>query len=251
MRVTRVYMPGPLAVGQEVTLPEQAGAHLTRVLRLEPGDACTLFDGSGGEYSAVLARGAELPSRNGKQVRARVLAHDPVERESPLAITLLQGVARGERMDLIVQKATELGVTRILPVMAERSVVKVDDRQKERKRDHWQAIAVSACEQSGRNRVPPVAAPAPLADAIAMLPADSRRCLLAADGADPLASGVRGDVAIVLLIGPEGGLADNEQKFARAHGFIAYRIGPRILRTETAGLAAIAALQTMAGDFNS
>ena len=244
MRLTRIFVEQTLVSGKGVGLPEQAGLHLTRVLRLEAGAPVTLFDGSGGEYEGTL-------ERDGKKLWARVGAHSAIERESPLQVTLIQGVARGERMDLIVQKATELGVTRILPVMAERSVVKVDDRQRERKREHWQAIAISACEQSGRNRIPPVAAPAPLADVIATLPADTRRCLLAADGADPLASGARGHVAIVLLIGPEGGLADNEQKFARAHDFTAYRIGPRILRTETAGLAAIAALQTMAGDFNS
>jgi 16S rRNA (uracil1498-N3)-methyltransferase len=242
MRVTRIHAAAPLVVGEEVVLPLQAGEHLTRVLRLEPGAKCTLFNGLGGEYAAELGP-------PGKQVRARVLSHDPVERESPLSITLLQGVARGERMDLIVQKATELGVTRIVPVLAERSVVKLDARQRERKLAHWQAIAVSACEQCGRNRLPEVAEAQSLGDAIAALPADTRRCLLAADGAESLAAAAREPAGgIVLLIGPEGGLADNERKFARAHSFESYRLGPRILRTETAGLAALAMLQALAGD---
>ena len=137
-----------------------------------------------------------------------------------------------------------------MPVLAERSVVKVDAKQRERKLEHWQAIAISACEQCGRNRVPEVSAPAALGDAIAALPADSLRCLLAADGAR--VAGRRRTQrrpGVVLLIGPEGGLADNERRLRGAHGFIAYRLGPRILRTETAGLAALATLQAVAGDF--
>ncbi len=243
MRVTRIFVDQKLASGKGIGLPEQAGLHLTRVLRLEPGAPITLFDGTGGEYEGTL-------ERDGKKFWARVGAHDPVERESPLAITLLQGVARGERMDLIVQKATELGVTRIIPVLAERSVVRVDASQRTRKLEHWQAVAAAACEQCGRNRVPPVSAPLSLGDAIAALSADSRRCLLAADAGEPLSAAANRDTReVALLIGPEGGLGDNEQRFAAANGFRAYRIGPRILRTETAGLAALAALQTLGGDF--
>ncbi len=184
MRVTRIHVAGPLAPGREITLPEQAGQHLVRVLRLEVGASFVIFDGSGGEYTAEIAAA-------GKQVRARVLSHDAVERESPLDITLLQGIARGERMDLIVQKATELGVTRIVPVIAERSVVKVDAKLRERKREHWQSIVISACEQCGRNRVPAVSAPLSLGDAIQALPAAGSRCLLAADGQESLAAAAR------------------------------------------------------------
>ena len=180
------------------------------------------------------------------------MGHDAVERESPLDITLLQGVARGERMDLIVQKATELGVTRIVPVLAERSVVKVDAQQRERKRGHWQSIVISACEQCGRNRVPRMSAPVALGDALQALPAGGRRCLLAADGKlHHWRTACATAAALALLIGPEGGLADNERKFALANQFVACRLGPRILRTETAGLAALAALQAVAGDFTS
>lgn len=244
MRLTRVFVEQTLVSGKGVGLPEQAGLHLTRVLRLEPGTSITLFDGNGGEYAGTL-------ERDGKNWWAKVGAHDPVERESPLDITLLQGVARGERMDLIVQKATELGVARIVTVLAERSVVKVDEKQRDRKREHWQAVAVAACEQCGRNRVPAVSEPRGLGDAIAALPANAARFLLAADGAETLpafAARTRGQ-PVVLLIGPEGGIADNERQYASANGFVTCRLGPRILRTETAGLAALAALQAMSGDF--
>jgi 16S rRNA (uracil1498-N3)-methyltransferase len=244
MRLTRVFVEQKLVSGKGVGLPEQAGLHLTRVLRLDPGAPVTLFDGNGGEYAGTL-------ERDGKNWWAKVGLHDPVERESPLDITLLQGVARGERMDLIVQKATELGISRIVPVLAERSMVRVDEKRSERKREHWQAIAISACEQSGRNRVPAVSEPRSPGDAIAALPANSARFLLAADGEQTLtafAGRTRGQ-PLVLFIGPEGGIADNEKKFARANGFSGCRLGPRILRTETAGLAALAALQALAGDF--
>ncbi|HTU67713.1 MAG TPA: 16S rRNA (uracil(1498)-N(3))-methyltransferase [Steroidobacteraceae bacterium] len=245
MRVTRIHVPGPLAVGADVALPPQAGEHLVRVLRLEPGTPLVLFDGRGGEYAATLG------ARAGKQVGARITAQVAAERESPLDITLLQGIARGERMDLIVQKATELGVTRIVPVLAERSVVRVEAKQKDRKRDHWQGIVTSACEQCGRNVVPDVSEPRGLGDAVAALPAEAARFLLSADGEETLtafAQRTRGR-PLVLLIGPEGGIADSESRFARANGFVGCRLGPRILRTETAGLAALATLQAIAGDF--
>jgi 16S rRNA (uracil1498-N3)-methyltransferase len=244
MRLTRIHVPGPLSSGEEIALPAQAGQHLVRVLRLAAGAPLLLFDGAGGEYAATL-------SAAGKEVRARVGAHEQTERESPLAVTLLQGIARGERMDLIVQKATELGVTRIVPLSAERSVVKIDSRQGERKREHWQSIAISACEQCGRNRVPVVTEPQPTGDAIAALPATATRCLLAADGRESLAAVAARQAGspVVLLIGPEGGLADSEEKFALANGFVSCRLGPRILRTETAGLAALAVQQAVVGDF--
>jgi 16S rRNA (uracil1498-N3)-methyltransferase len=246
MRLTRIHIPEPLAAGQDISLPEQAADHLMRVLRLPPGAPFVVFDGRGHEYAAVLG------TRHGKQVRARVEREEPVERESPLDVTLLQGIARGERMDFIVQKATELGVTRIVPFTAERSVVRVDANQGKRKREHWQAVAISACEQCGRNRVPPVDAPAALPQVLGELHGDSLRCLLAADGAQSLVTAATrsGRQACVLLIGPEGGLTDGEEDLARTHGFVGCRLGPRVLRTETAGLAALAALQAVNGDFN-
>ncbi|HEX6637845.1 MAG TPA: 16S rRNA (uracil(1498)-N(3))-methyltransferase [Steroidobacteraceae bacterium] len=244
MRLTRVFVDQKLVSGKGVGLDEQAGLHLTRVLRLGAGTPITLFDGTGGEFAGTL-------ERDGKKFWARVGEHDPVERESPLRITLLQGVARGERMDLIVQKATELGVARIIPVLAERSVVRVGADQQARKLKHWQAVAIAACEQCGRNRVPEIIAPLSLGDAVAALSSSARRCLLAAHATESLPKLIfAGTDEVALLIGPEGGLADNEQKFAAANGFGAYRMGPRILRTETAGLAALAVLQTIAGDFS-
>jgi len=244
MRLTRVFVEQKLISGKGVGLPEQAGLHLTRVLRLGEGAPVTLFDGSGGEYAGTL-------ERDGKKIWARVGTHSAIERESPLAVTLIQGVARGERMDLIIQKATELGVTRIVPVFAERSVVKVDANKGARKLEHWRSIAISACEQCGRNRVPDVTEPAPLGDAVRALEAGSACYLLAAGAQDSLATAVRRDIGkpVVLMIGPEGGLADAERDFAGAHGFTACSMGPRTLRTETAGLAALAILQTIAGDF--
>jgi 16S rRNA (uracil1498-N3)-methyltransferase len=243
MRVTRVFVGQKLLSGKGVGLPEQAGLHLTRVLRLDPGAPVTLFDGTGGEYAGTL-------ERDGKKWWAKVGSHDPVERESPLSVTLLQGIARGERMDLIVQKATELGVARIVPLFAERSVVKADEKQRARKLEHWRAIAVAACEQCGRNRIPEIVEPRSLGDAVDALPA-GLRCLLAADAAESLATAASRAATreIALLIGPEGGIAPNEQTFARANGFVACRMGPRIMRTETAGLAALATLQVVAGDF--
>ena len=245
MRLTRIHMSGPLAVGQEITLPAQAAEHLTRVLRLEAGAAFTVFDGGGREFAATLG------ARNGRQVRARLERESAAERESPLDVTLLQGIARGERMDFIVQKATELGVTRIVPFFAERSVVRVDARQRERKLEHWQAVAIAACEQCGRNRVPPVSAPGSLDQAVSQIGEDTLRCLLAADGAQSLvaAAAQLPGKPTVLLIGPEGGLSDGERQWALAHQFIACRLGPRVMRTETASLAALAALQSVNGDF--
>ena len=245
MRLTRIHVPGALAAGDEIVLPAQAGEHLTRVLRLDAGAPFTLFNGEGGEYAATLA------PVNGKKVIARVLRHDAVERESSLDVTLLQGIARGERMDFIVQKSTELGVTRIVPVFAERSVVKVDASKGARKLEHWRSIAISACEQCGRNRVPDVAEPIALGDAVRALPPGSARYLLAAGARETLAAAVRRDAGkpAVLLIGPEGALADGEREFAGANDFTACSMGPRILRTETAGLSALAIMQTVGGDF--
>ena len=244
MRLTRIHVPDTLVPGTEIVLPAQAGEHLTRVLRLPPGAPFTLFNGAGGEFSAALKASA------GKRVLAHVLAHTAVERESPLQVTLLQGIARGERMDLIVQKATELGVTRIVPFLAERSVVKLDTKQRVRKREHWRAIAISACEQCGRNRVPEVAEPAPLGDSVQTVEDGSLRWLLAVDAEESLATAARRGAPrpIVLLIGPEGGLAETERAFAQANGFSACSLGPRVMRTETAGLAALAALQALLGD---
>jgi len=237
VRVSRCFVPTPLVSGARLTLPAGAAAHVRRVLRLRPGAPLTLFDGRGGEYAAEIV---EL----GEAVWVRVGAHRAIERESPLHITLLQGVARGERMDFVVQKATELGVAAIVPLLTQHGVVRLDADGAARRREHWQAVAAGACEQCGRNRVPHVAAVSELTrvelgpGACLLLEPESERALAVAPGAS----------ALTLLIGPEGGFSAAEIAWAQAQGFLACRLGPRVLRTETAALTALAALQTLAGD---
>lgn len=246
MRVTRVFVEQKLISGKGVGLPDQAGLHLTRVLRLEPGAVVSLFDGTGGEYEGTL-------ERDGKKIWARVGAHSAIERESSLQVTLIQGVARGERMDLIVQKATELGVTAIRPIHTQYSGVKLDETQAARKVAHWRAVAVGASEQSGRDRVPEILAPLPLDRALVEAPTGSK--LLLSTGSDdspapPLSRSQfsPGNDWITLLVGPEGGFAQSEEAIARHAGFVAIGLGPRVLRTETAGPTALAAIGAMVGD---
>ncbi|HTV52935.1 MAG TPA: 16S rRNA (uracil(1498)-N(3))-methyltransferase [Steroidobacteraceae bacterium] len=242
MRVTRVYVERRLAPGARLWVGGATANHLARVLRLAPGAALTVFDGHGGEYEARIA---EL--RKG-QVQLALGERHGIERESPLEIVLAQGISRSERMDLVVQKATELGVARIAPVITERSVVRLDARQAEKRLRHWQAIAIAACEQCGRNRLPQIAAPQPLA-ALLGEPAGSIRRLVLSPAATLRVRDVRpADSPLQLLIGPEGGLSDAEHAAALAAGFRALQLGPRILRTETAALAALAALQQAHGD---
>jgi 16S rRNA (uracil1498-N3)-methyltransferase len=248
MRTTRIHVTLELGCDRELLLPAAPSLHLLRVLRLRPGAALTLFNGSGGEYAAEL-----LAAERGC-ARVRVQGHAGVERESPLHLTLLQGIARGERMDLIVQKATELGVTAIVPLACEHSVVRVEASALERRRERWQAVAIGACEQCGRNRVPIVHPISELAAACAAIaaagPGESEplRLMLVPESADSLASLAAGVRSAAVLVGPEGGLSGREQLLAQRAGFRACRLGPRILRTETAPLAALAALQALAGD---
>jgi 16S rRNA (uracil1498-N3)-methyltransferase len=226
-------------------LPAGHAAHLVRVLRLRPGATLTLFNGHGGEYAAELL--AAGPGR----ALVRVGAYREVERESPLRVTLLQGIARGERMDLIVQKATELGVTAILPLSCEYSVVRPAGEARARRRERWQAVAISACEQCGRNRPPRVHDILELEAACATLGASDAalRLMLVPEAGEALARLTSRELrSAALLIGPEGGLSEREQSLARRAGFRACTLGPRILRTETAPLAALAALQALAGD---
>jgi 16S rRNA (uracil1498-N3)-methyltransferase len=238
--VTRVYVDAPLAPGVRVSLEGSAASHLTRVLRLRAGDALTLFNGHGGEYAATIAA-----SRDGR-LSVEVQVARAVERESPLALTLAQCVSRGERMDLIVQKATELGVSALVPVFSERSVVRLEAKRAERRLDHWRAIAIAACEQCGRNRLPEVAAPVTLPDFVKRQDAGTR-VLLSPAAAARIAELARAG-AVTVLIGPEGGLTDAEEKSAVSAGFAPVRLGPRVLRTETAALAALALLQQQFGD---
>jgi 16S rRNA (uracil1498-N3)-methyltransferase len=245
MRLTRVYVEGPLLPGKRVKLEGSAASHITRVLRLRVGAALILFDGAGGEYEA------SIDKAHGGEVIVAVGAQQAIERESPLELTLAQGVSRGERMDLVVQKATELGVSRLVPVLTERSVVRLTAQQSDRKVNHWRAIAIAACEQSGRNRLPSVAVPVALKD---FLKGDGSaspgtRLLLSPVGTAALNDVPRPSGGVTVLIGPEGGLTDEEEHAAVTAGFTALRLGPRVLRTETAAIAAIALLQRQFGDF--
>lgn len=246
MRSPRIFVDGPLAAGQQTELPAAASQHLLAVLRLRVGAPLVVFDGRGGEHPARLVEAGR------GRARIEVGEHRAVERESPLTMTLLQGLARGERMDTVVQKATELGVARIVPVAAARSVVQLADARAGKRVAHWQAVAVAACEQCGRNRVPEITAPMDLVEAcrLAAAEATTRLWALDAEGGVPLAAAPpsRGD-RVALLVGPEGGLAEDELETAALIGFKRLRLGPRVLRTETAGPAALAALQALAGDF--
>ena len=240
MRVIRAFVDAPLAVGGRIALPEDVAGHLVRVLRLGAGDACVLFNGDGRDYDARIVAAGK------KSIEAEIGMAREVRNESPLRIVLVQGIARGEKMDWILQKATELGVAAIVPVHAERGEVRLDGERAEKRLRHWRSVVVSACEQSGRARIPVVAAPRGLAGALANLPAT--RLLLDPEAAKPLPSPIS-DNACALAIGPEGGWSPSDVATLEAAGFVGARLGPRVLRTETAGLAAIAALQMLVGDF--
>lgn len=245
MRVMRAYVEQALEVGSRLDLPEAAAAHLVRVLRLREGDGCVLFNGDGYDYSA------RLVASDRRGARVEVIGATPVARESPLRITLLQGIARGEKMDLILQKATELGVARIVPVDAERTEVRLEGARLEKRLAHWRGVVVSACEQCGRATLPRLDAPVAIAHVASGLPDAALRLSLDPQGAHALTGlGDRlGDGCEVLVaIGPEGGWSPRDREQLAGAGFEGLRLGPRILRTETAGLAAIAALQALYGD---
>lgn len=242
MRTIRCFTDQPLAPGGRVALSETATGHLVRVLRLGIGDPVVLFNGDGHDFAARLVslgkRGAE----------AEVLDARPVANESPLRITLVQGIARGEKMDWVLQKATELGVAAITPARTERTEVKLDAERAAKRLAHWHGILVAACEQSGRARLPRLSEPAALADCLSAETAAVKLVLdpAATLGLHDLSLPAAAEVA--LLVGPEGGLSERDLATARAAGFQGLRLGPRILRTETAGLAAITALQAIYGD---
>lgn len=241
MRMNRVHVEGPIGGRAQVDLNGTAANHIARVLRLREGAPLILFDDAGGEYAAVVA----TVTRDG--VRVTVGEYSGIDRESPLRVTLAQGISRGERMDVVVQKATELGVQRIVPLLAERTVVRLDAAQAANRLRHWRAITVAACEQCGRNRLPEIAAPMTVQEfLVSGLPA-GLRLLLRPDG-DLKARDLPANDAATLLIGPEGGLSEAEQAAALAVQFHGLSLGPRILRTETAALAALAVIQQRLGD---
>ena len=273
---------GKLAPGAIVTLPENAAIHACRVLRLQAGDTAILFNGDGNDYSC------ELLFIKKNEVTAKVKAASAVNRESPLKVTLAQGISSGDRMDFTIQKAVEMGITAIQPIAGQRSVVKLSGERAEKRRDHWQNVVISACEQSGRAVVPEVAAPLSLVNWLGTGPAftpaggvSAKYPPLHGDLGATTAGGVsakypplHGDLGatritlsptakytlqdlpiptgdICLLIGCEGGLTEDEMELAAINNFIPVRLGNRILRTETAALAALAAMQTLWGDYNT
>ena len=237
----RFHCPLPLAPGDSIALPPNAARH-AQVLRLQPGAAVTLFNGEGGEFDATVQQMGR------SSVQVQVGAHHALEREAMRAVHLVVGMPANERMDWLVEKATELGVASVQPVLAERSVLKLKGERADKKRAHWQGIAIAACEQCGRNRVPQVHEAVALLAWLASGRAEpvgargSRLLLSLAPGAQPLSQAVAGTGPVTLLSGPEGGLSLVEEQAALAAGFVAVNLGPRVLRAETAPLAVLAAL---------
>lgn len=251
MRLTRVFVEAALTSGSTVQLPPGTASHLAKVLRARGGDELILFSGDGREFNGAIE--AVLGSR----VSVAVGDSRHVNRESPLAVTLVQCVPRGDRMDFIVQKATELGVARIVPVLSQRSVVRLDKTQAESKTIHWRAVALSACEQCGRNRLPIIEAAQPLLNYLGeSAPSAGPRLVFEPESSAHAPTAAQtphgaADNAIVdaqIAIGPEGGFAPEELEAFRVAGFTQVGLGPRILRTETAAIAALVWLQARFGD---
>lgn len=240
--IPRVHLANAPAIGGQATLPREQSHHLCRVLRARAGDPLQLFDGAGVRLAAVLEEAS--PSA----ARVRVLAIETPGAESPLAITLAQCVSGAEKMDWTVEKAVELGVAAIRPLLSQRSIVRLDDARARRRTEHWRRLAVAACAQCGRDRLPELAEPVPLDAWLASRPAGDPGVVLAPSASLPL-SRLDGPLrALDVLVGPESGLTAEEIAAAQAAGLRAVSLGPRTLRTETAGLAALAVLQARFGD---
>jgi len=256
MRLTRVFVDGALVPGSMLDLARDTASHLAKVLRVRSGDEFILFNGDGREFTAV------IDAVRGSHVSASIGAARTIDRESPFTLTLVQCVPRGDRMDFVVQKATELGVARIAPVLSQRSVVRLHEAQAASKQAHWRAVAVSACEQCGRNRLPAVEAPQSLLNYLGAAASGETpgllRLVLEPEGAAPSAQPtplIDSHAAAplggaVIAIGPEGGFAPEELEAFALSGFSRVRFGPRVLRTETAAIAAIAVLQARFGDMS-
>ncbi|MCX4190738.1 16S rRNA (uracil(1498)-N(3))-methyltransferase [Methylophaga sp. OBS3] len=240
MRSLRFYYPGPYQWNEAFSLPDTIFRHAIQVLRLKAGAEIQLFDGEGAEYLAEITDVAK------REAKARLTSEVENNSESPLPVFLLQGISRGERMDYAIQKAVELGVQHIVPVITERCNVQLQGERADKRWAHWHGVMVSACEQSGRAVLPTLAPVVDLSDALANSQTD---CKLVLDPtADQGFSGLAKQKAVTLLIGPEGGLSDSEILDAKQSGYTALRFGPRILRTETASAAALAIVQASWGD---
>jgi 16S rRNA (uracil1498-N3)-methyltransferase len=243
MRIPRIYQDTFLSVGDTVTLDAQATVHVARVLRLKQDDAVILFNGRGGEYQGRIT---SLEKRNTVIVLTSFVESDA---ESPLHITLAQGISRGERMDYTVQKSVELGIARITPLLTSRTSVNLQGERKQRRQQHWQTIVNHACEQCGRNTLPPVDEIQTFASYLQQAPEqDAARLVLYHKSEQSIATITPQSSAFEILIGPEGGLSEAEIELAIHNGFTPVRMGPRVMRTETAALAALSILQSQWGD---
>ena len=238
----RFYVDAPLRAGASCTLPEEAAHHALHVMRLNAGDELTLFNGRGGEFAARLA------AVERKRLTVDILEHHAVERESPLRLALVQGISSAERMDFTVRKAVELGAAEIHPVLTARSVARPKGERADSRRAHWQKVVISACEQCGRNRIAAVHPVLSLETCLQDLTADGKRLLLSPRSELSL-SGIPESKSYLLAVGPEAGFDAGEEAAFAAAGFVPVKLGPRVLRTETAALAALAALSALRGDF--
>ncbi|MCW8409148.1 16S rRNA (uracil(1498)-N(3))-methyltransferase [Legionella sp. PATHC035] len=241
MRAVRIYQSGNYHTGQHLELSPEASQHVGVVLRMQVGEKITLFSGDDREFDATIVAVKK------KQVTVVIGSVNEVSRESPLAIHLAQAISKGERMEFVMQKAVELGVTSITPLITERCVVKLDKERMAKKLHQWQAIVIAACEQSGRNQVPAVNAPITLEHYVREVQVGLKLILHPGEN-KKWRDYMIGSAAIALLIGPEGGLSDHEVQLACQHGFQPLSLGPRILRTETAALTALSLLQAIGGD---
>ena len=242
MREHRVYSEQPLSVGGCLTLEEGPTRHLLQVLRLKPGAQITLFNGDGHDYTG------EIISATKRAAEIQITAKGEAEPEPSIAISLGIGISKGERMDFAIQKSVELGVTAITPLITERCVVRLNQERMQKRLHHWRQVAISACEQSGRRLIPQFNATLGLQDWLC-IEDNNQGLLLDHRSENTLLTLTQPEQGVRLLVGPEGGLSDAERQLALKHGFIGVRMGPRVLRTETAPLAAIAAIQTLWGDF--
>lgn len=238
----RFYLPENLSVGQTVALPDNIVRHLN-VLRVRPNENITLFDGKG------KAHAARLSFLEKRRSEAEILHEDTTDNESSLNIMLIQSISSGDRMDFTLQKSVELGVTAIQPVISERCIVRLDGERAAKRLARWQEIVISACEQSGRNTVPPVLPIIGYREALDKMPSESTKLIMSINRARKLGDIRQPSGAIVFMVGPEGGWTEQEEQQAFDAGFQAVTLGKRILRTETAPLAALAAMQTLWGDF--
>lgn len=242
MRISRLYIDAPLAEQQSITLGGERLNYIANVLRLKAGTEISIFNGQGGEYLAVITD----ISKRSASLDIKVFSENNIE--SPLFITLAQGISRGERMDFTLQKATELGVNRIIPIFSQRCTINLKAERLEKRLQHWQAVVQSACEQSGRNNIPHVEMAQQL-DTFLDIENEQTRILLDPKSTQTLNSISPTPHSVTLLIGPEGGFDNNERKQVYAKGYQGIQLGPRILRTETAAIASISAIQMLWGDF--